>query len=412
MQNNALLLQQLLLELKTRPEKFSLPWTGMKMVFSVEHGYIGPRGQSAVAIDYLEGVILIDCIEVSATWIDKLKYISQEEIQKAEILRESIEQMRVQCEPVVQQLVTSFSGDKLLHHDPFHSPEVKVTIRRGYTCDARDFGKALQVLLANVNNLIPLETLHQKISDESTSKISYHEQTLLLPVCVENSHGTKVLKDGTLRVDVNLFLSCSPDALKMMLKNRFGDNFLIHTISSWLSLAKKQRKRELEINTLRDHLRCVLELSQLRMGLGVNQDMFLRFLRAATQYLDIKNQLSFITGNLEAVHRNEIDEIENETIIKYGGETFDNLTFEQFYYPHYEYDNSRHDDFPPAESEKLMFKEKKRHCRIKNRGILKHLSGFSLTIGHHAGITEDGTCVLPWNFALQQLTIFVSNNKK
>lgn len=431
MQNNALLLQQLLRQLRAQPDRFALPWTGMKLVFAIDHGYVGNDGRATVAIDYLEGTILIDCLEVSATWIDKLRQVKQDEIQRAIPMRQEIELMRERCASYAQYLVkrqlfidataaTAGAAAKQQqslseqHRQGTNDQQYRVTISRGHTCSLRQFGSALYSFLSQAAGPVDpfLDHSSQESAGTSSSStntstnntIQFHSAPLPLSVSIEVSHGIKVLTDGTLRLDAELldFLSKSshqtqtPQSLQSQWEQKFGVHFLPQLLSTWIKTSKEQQRRQEEIRALEDHLQCALSLTGIRMGLGITQEMYIRFLRIVTRYLDFKNGLMYIEGNFDSFHRHEGGYGEHQAV-RYGGkQQFNRVDFEEFYYPYYQpTDNVS----APHDAQK----EKQDMCRIRNCGVLKHLNGFTVSVGHYSGIMEDGSCVLPWDFPLQQL---------
>lgn len=431
MQNNALLLQQLLRQLRAQPHRFALPWTGMKLIFAIDHGYVGNDGRATVVIDYLEGTLLIDCLEVSVTWIDKLSQVKQDEIQRAIPLRQEIDLMRQRCASYAQYLVkrqlfmeaTATAAGRQSSPPPDRSwtndHQYRVTISRGHTCSRRQFGSALYSFLSQAAG--PVDPFLDQQSDDSTSNattstgtntIQFHSAPLPLSVSVEVSHGIKVLPDGTLRLDAELlnFLSTSShqtknhESLQSQWEQKFGASFLPQLLSTWIKTSKEQQRRREEIRTLEDHLQCALSLTGIRMGLGITQEKYIRFLRIVARYLDFKNGLVYIEGNFDSFHRHEGGHGEHQAV-RYGGkQQFDRMEFEEFYYPYYQPTRpSASTPPPPPPPDAKAQKEKRDTCRIRNCGVLKHLNGFTVSVGHYSGILEDGSCVLPWDFPLQQL---------
>lgn len=312
--NNALLLHHILQGLDDDPDSYHLPWSELSLIITKDHGF-------PFDVDLLEGVIRLDSGQVAAVWMKSLAAINQQDLQAAAKINANLKNKKQQFEKIL-----TYQLDSILRKSNIYSDRrIEVKVEKGFTCTQRAFGQFIHNHFLSTSS--PNVTLKPHSNDKAETSSSYLE---MQPVCmilkVEEAHGTKLLKDGTLRIDS----TCSTTLMNEMLAN--------HAVP-WLGHALQQEQDQEELERLKKHLCHVLMLRSIARVKGVTDQMLLNFLRQMHEYLLQKERDAPV------------------------------------YSPNAQ---------PP-------------------RGLLRGLQDMKLVVGQYASITEDGSCVLPWSFQIQNL---------
>lgn len=314
--NNALVLYHILQGLDDNPDNYHLPWSELSLIITKDHGF-------PFDVDLIEGVIRLDSGQVAAVWMKSLAAINQQDLQAAAKINANLNQRKQQLETVLTNQIETLLLKNNVHSDR----RIEVKVEKGFTCSQRSFGQFIHNYFTGNNSIAldlpPLSHFNQHNSRSS----SYLEmQPVRMIVKVEESHGTKLLNDGTLRFDSKS-------------STTFIHDMLAHHSVTWLGLTLQQEQDREELDRLKKHICHVLMLRSITNGVGVTNQMLLTFLRQIQEYLLQKQRDAPVSSP-----------------------------------------NAQ----PP-------------------RGVLRGLQDMKLVIGQFASITEDGSCVLPWSFKIQNL---------
>jgi len=293
-QNNSVVLARLLSLVLEHRVRLRLPWTGMKIVVSPTNS------EQTVPIDYLEREILLDPSHVPIQWLQLLQDVDLAALRAVEGQVRKLSNMK----GAVETFAAVQLGRAVKRERGMAPVRVLASVRRGFTCSQNNFCYFLQrvsdELGADVGvgsggataeiwglpslslsdadyNYDDVEGFHG--SSSSSDVQQDHKQgpghVELRPVevelVVEESHGTKLLPDGTFRVDVRT----SASALRKLLVAG-AEQCALHSQQHQHLL---QEQATLHARLLQD-----LRILELRPGVGVDCQMFTHFLRSADAY--------------------------------------------------------------------------------------------------------------------------------
>lgn len=290
--------------------ELQLPWTGLSLLIAKDDA-------ASLDIDYIERVIRIDCSDIAAQWIFAFQRISQEHLQTMKEIQLQIETLQYEIEQVFRYWIEKSKQHLSL---PSLSPNITINIQRGFTCSQRRYAEWLGKIQREIFTLESKSSGHPSSFPSSSALSRGSPEMEIAPLrlnfIIEDSHGTKLLVNGSFQIDVNT----SATQIKELIQRNLG---------SAIDQIKHQQVIDEKTINLQSQLVHRLELLSISRGKGVQEDQYLFALQNLLNYLHRKNA------------RN-----------------------------------------------------------TRNRGILKHLSGVRVIIGHYHGIRDDGACLLPWNFKI------------
>lgn len=278
-QNNALLLSMLGQLVRQHRERIELPWTGMSIVYT--------KTEDETRINYLNREILLDPSDVPEQVLAVLQTIrtssiaeSQAHVDQIALLKAVFE--RTASALVLAELHRTASATKNATHPS--SSDAVITLHKGFTCSMTNLYYFLYAM--NDKQLITDRAVLSETTDASdaANQTAPNEhgaaaylieptmrQDLLRPpltvrITVEDRHGTKVLEDGSFRVDV-------------MADKRDVYALLRSSAKDVAEQIARHRVLQDEIASLRAALIAELELLSIVPAVGVSEEQLVEFLR-------------------------------------------------------------------------------------------------------------------------------------
>lgn len=294
------------------------------------------------AVDPVEGEIKLSPAQVPLEWIDTLRSVREQTSKDALRHRLEIETLETDLTPILRGLCLQqiIYGQGIVDEKMQQSVRggISLSLKRGNSCSKLSYKVFLTTLLehirgsnelsssdistqelpsndqlyANSRKKCCVDSESERVGDNASSSI-FQESSLIsatdlwlseLPIAmsvkVESGHGSKVLPDGTIRIDSRAL----PEKL-------VGESGLLR-VSSFKAVkdtaATQLRRRELKEKL--DALVKKLELRSLERGVGVSEDEQLGFVQRISSYLEEQGgkKLRNLRGHAVQIgHRTGID---------------------------------------------------------------------------------------------------------
>lgn len=448
MQHNAILLQQLYTELIERPQNFDLPWTGLTLVLGKDHIH-QIHEDSRRIIDYLEGTITVDSLQVASIWIRQLEAIAQPQLRRMHQVHADLQRLRLEAQRCLQNLLYQLHQEQQRRFRAEKQVEVTVEIKRGFTCSQRPFGNFLDqfVKTLDVPSLASSSSSSTAIADkQNTKNVSsvlkkgdgspssntnqesfsddQHELYQLpflatLQICVEESHGTRLLSDGVLRIDAHFFAhfqhalrmrtrstndllqqhesinDCYDDA---MYRSDFGDegNNAGHPSQQRMNERFGSGSQEVQSEAV-FFLHILAEMTGFASTNDLYETWVERSLRRYEQ--DLERQ---------AIEQDLVRRLQLQSLSRSSGVTTEQYTqtlvlLQDYLWSVQQKKEQQQQQHQWKRSNHTHSAQKtEAYTAGTSAGVLRGLQGVRLQIGHFACVAEDGSCVLPWDLVLPQ----------
>ena len=253
-QNNTILLSSILHLIETSKCQLTLPWSGLKLVISTDETNFSLIYGS---VDYIERKIYINPTCTPSQWIRTLSRIRS--LNDDELIEDN---------SYLERKISEYLQNQIAHIIANNNDTVQVNISRGFTCSEGSYGLFLSNLAEqlSVNPLICLSEL---------PSTQLRKEPYLLQVIIEDSHGTKILPDGTIRLDRKVNLSNIEEAI---LKP--------HLILEALKLSRETQKLKGQVHTLLENMVEKLKVKSLKYGVGIDEGKMKVCLTAMKEYMD------------------------------------------------------------------------------------------------------------------------------
>jgi hypothetical protein len=317
------------------------PWKGLTLIIAKDDA-------ASEEVDYVEKYIRVDCSDISAQWMAAFSRITQLKLLKMEEISEKIQLMeketveRLTLLFLYQQQTTRHTvGIREEYLD--RVPRFVLELSKGHTCNEKKFAYFLSRMeqqlpttppfQASETQSIPIDSIGRKATDTAATvednTADQHEidsRLMKIKIIIEDSYGTKLLEDGSFRLDYTISAQEIVDLWN-------GENL-------WNCFEKtlKHLQAEDEVHSMEQNIQQTLRCLSIHKGLGIDDDKYFSALRNLNLYLLRKNRIKSF----------------------------------------------------PADKGSL------------NKGMLKHLHGLNIVIGHFHGIRDDGACMIPWNFPIHE----------
>lgn len=275
-QNNAVMLSRLIGLIKHHKETIFTPWTGMSIVFCKE--------EDEFRINYLDHTILLNPTDVPVQLLAVLTAIDPraiEEVQthaaKFDILHDKFESM------VSNVLLEGLKQESIRLDAPVQ--QVTVQVKRGFTCSPTNYYYFLHMMNQCLEIFepvsVPLLSDEEVASTHSKAESSSQQRMQIRPmevvVTVEDSHGTKLLQNGSFRLDAR----ADADAVRQLLSS--GCSSLVERVQSYYNI-------QVDIVRLTTHLQNTLSIHDIQPGVGVSDVQFLSCLQRMELYAEEQGQ--------------------------------------------------------------------------------------------------------------------------
>lgn len=277
-------------------------------------------------VDYSEGAVYLNPTDVPVQWSQVLGSIRREEVQLG------VDELNGRIHALTRRLQSGLAlllnahlrrlaeGSSPVAATAAAAANVTVVVRRGFTCRRDRLLQFLsQQMIIDDDDDDPSPASSQS-GDEASGRHGNRRDSprvvlsrpIEVCVVVEDAHGSMLLTNGSLRIDVR---SSFADVMKLMEDNAAD---IIHKIA-------KHHELLCEIDALVLDIRRQLSVRAISQGIGVDEAQFAHCLRTISYYAN----------------------------------------------------NDR-----------------------ETKHALKQLSGVRVIVGHYLGMTDDGSCVLPWDLEL------------
>lgn len=257
-QNNAVMLSRLIALVKQHKEHIPTPWTDMSIVFC--------KDEDDFRINYLDRTVLLNPTDVPEQLLAVLAAIDLRAIEevrthsaKFDILRDKFESM------VSNVLVRGLKRESQLNDLPVQ--QVRVRVQKGFTCSPTNYYYFLHMMNQRLEVLEPAAVLCACNSQQQRVQVRPME----VLVTVEDSHGTKLLQNGSFRIDARV----DADTVHKL---------LVEGCSSLCERVRRYSDVQTEIVRLQTHLINALSILDIQPGVGVSDVQFVTCLQRMELY--------------------------------------------------------------------------------------------------------------------------------
>mmetsp|Transcript_20188 Transcript_20188/g.28944 ORF Transcript_20188/g.28944 Transcript_20188/m.28944 type:complete len:471 (+) Transcript_20188:3036-4448(+) len=256
-QNNTIFITSILRTIQTSHHYFSLPWTGFKLIISQDD-----TNQSllSASVDYLERCIYINPTHTPSQWIQTLSKVQHaNNMIPMDTIATSHYQEEMEAYLIYLLSQLNMNG-------------VHVKIKRGFTCSE----SAYRMFLNNtIKAMKQLPFNHDIIN---TSFQSLHNDFSLLQFIIEDSHGTKMLSNGNIRLDCKASIITIQNLLQQK-----------EAIKNCILQSQKSYQLQQEMILLSNTLKEKLLLKDIMTGVGVDEIKMKVFLQTLDEYISSRN---------------------------------------------------------------------------------------------------------------------------
>ena len=217
-------------------------------------------------INYVDREICLTSADVPEQILSVLQSVKVSAIQESDSHMEQIDKLKARFESAATAILIGTLNQKGVRG----ISTVNVRVRRGFTCSMSHFYYFLYMM--NKQELI-LNATRIGVSNTSpgSSSAGLQKNPVVLTITIEDSHGTKILPDGSFRIDVR------------------ADTEIVYTLlhnnaKGLAELAKQHQQMRVEIAKRKKGIISLLGLESLEPGKGVTEEQFLEFLQQLDAY--------------------------------------------------------------------------------------------------------------------------------
>lgn len=268
--NNSIILSRLCSLVLQNRDTIELPWTNIIVLFTKE--------DCEQRINYLERTIYLAPSDVPEQILSVLQGVRVRDIEDSQV-----HVHQIQClKKILESQLTAIIYHKLVEEgsgfEQHGRPDVAVTVRQGLTCSVTNFYYFLHnmnggVFVKDSSNMLNSSKSFDDVDGYDLYGLRKHPMQIF--VTVEDAHGTRLLDDGSFRVDARADKAVVYD---LLLK---GSREL-------LEMAETFRQRARETAQLVVSVSAELGITSISYAAGVDADQFLTCLRRLNAYLRIR----------------------------------------------------------------------------------------------------------------------------
>jgi hypothetical protein len=266
--NNAILLSKLHALITQHQQTLELPWTNMSIVFS--------KDGDEQRISYLDREIVLTSSDVPEQLLGVLGAIRVGAIFESQAHVDQIQQLQARFETAATSILHGTMQDLTATQQASESRvgDMTVRVRRGFTCGMTNFYYFLYQMnkgkwVIDNQNVPALDG--DRIVQEQTGG-ALRPPPLCVSITIEDSHGTKILEDGSFRIDVR---AETEDVYALLQTGARGLG----------ELASQHQQMQLEIERLRREVTATLGITSLQTAVGISPEQLLTFLQRVDAYL-------------------------------------------------------------------------------------------------------------------------------
>lgn len=272
-QNNAVMLSRLIGLITHHKDTIPTPWTGMSIVFCKE--------EDEFRINYLDHTILLNPTDVPVQLLAVLTAIDPRAIEevkahatKFDILHDKFESM------VSNVLLEGLKQESVRLDAPVQ--QVTVQVKRGFTCSPTNYYYFLHMMNQRLQVFEPssaslLSGGNMPFAESRVESSSQQQRVQIRPmevvVTIEDSHGTKMLQNGSFRIDAR----ADADAVRHVLSA--GCSSLAERMQSYFCVQE-------DIVRLTARLKDTLNIHDIQPGVGVSDVQFVACLQRMELYAE------------------------------------------------------------------------------------------------------------------------------
>lgn len=254
----------------------------MSIVYSKE--------DSEQPVNYLNREIVLNPADVPEQLLAVLLTVRVSALAESQVHLNQVAQLQEAFEKVAMSILQgSVQGSTLdapgdHKHGRLFTSDIVLSAHRGFTCTMTNFYYFLYTM--NEKRLLPnqeelpqlqqdsgsLTSGNSASSNNSNSSSALKQSPLRVRITVEDTHGTKVLEDGSFRVDVR----ADRDEVYTLLR---------HGAKGIQEHVQQHRRMQQEINILSAEAVAELNLISITPAVGVSEEQLLEFLRRFTAYM-------------------------------------------------------------------------------------------------------------------------------
>lgn len=252
-------------------------------------------------VNYLDHAILLNPTDVPVQWLSVLASIDLDAIAEVRKHAAKFDILHSKFESMAEAVLVRGLG-LASEHSGVPAQRITVRVRRGFTCSLTNYFYFLHVMNQQLNTFEsvaleggPAESQFPSNGgpDPTTRNETQQQQPqqmqirpMEISIVVEDSHGTKLLQDGSFRVDAR------------------ADTSTVHALLAQGSVSLVQLVRryyDLQTETLRlsAHLIKTLHLLDIQRGVGVSDEQFVTCLQRMELYCEdsrTRNSLQQLDG--------------------------------------------------------------------------------------------------------------------
>eukprot|EP01036_Dinobryon_divergens_P026070 gene26070-34675_t len=267
-QNNMVLLSTILQMIESsRSQLLSLPWNGLKLIISTDETQFNlPYGY----IDYDERNVYINPTYTPSQWIIALS----RDRSSTSLLYQQHHDARIEMKNLFERYLTQ-EIKKLTNK------VVEIEIAKGFTCSELGYHNFLSGIALEVKQHLGASIANDNVEPSgSTRPGQVRSTTHRLRFIVEDSHGTKILPDGAIRLDSSKLNSLAVIHAIILQKS---------SILSALTQSEEARQKEAHVAQLMTAIRGKLELEKITYGAGVDEEKMETCLQSLSTYMARRN---------------------------------------------------------------------------------------------------------------------------
>lgn len=244
------------------------------------------KDASEFRLNYLDQEIILDPTDVPDQWLVVLQSVNPDAIhevqlhaQKFDILHSKFESMV--CNALLQGMQGVLDGNVDAIESTVSAHNIHVHVKRGFTCSLTNYYYFLHKMNQKLN-VVEVPGLHSTTNSSSgdpeqlhaTAESGVQLRPLEVNIVVEDAHGTRLLPDGTFRIDVRADLG---DVQALLLE---GSKRLPE-------LLQRHYEEQCEIEALITSLTRTIQWLSIRPGVGVSSTQLLVCLQRMDEYLRV-----------------------------------------------------------------------------------------------------------------------------
>lgn len=244
------------------------------------------KDASEFRLNYLDQEIILDPTDVPDQWLVVLQSVKPDAVHEVQLHAQKFDVLHSKFESMVfnallrgMQGVDADNASTVERAVTAHN--IQVHVKRGFTCSLTNYYYFLHKMNQKLR-VVQVPGLHDTASnsfDENepvdlTAKSRVQIRPLEVNIVIEDAHGTKLLPDGTFRIDVRADLG---DVQALLLA---GCKMLPE-------LLQYHYQEQCEIETRTVSLTWTIQWISIRPGVGVSSTQFLVCLQRMDEYLHV-----------------------------------------------------------------------------------------------------------------------------